>query len=175
MTARPPMGAAAGDEPAVEAGEVPRAPTLSAWLPVPTTATGATVVDMTVAVAGQDREKHPFYRYLRRNVVRVEPLDDWRRRLRRHREIFFTPARVHEIRYEDGAIVGLLLGHGPYRRGVRVVEPRLQMQLRNLPVECLEGENLHFGVRGDELISVVRLFDEAPGPVTVEAGSEALC
>ena len=181
MEARPPraevLRAASHDGPVPEARDVYHAPAVSTWLPVPTADTGATVMDITLAVSGQDGNEHPFYRFLHTNLIRLEPLDRWRRRRRRRpqRRIFLTPARVEEIVCADGAIAGLVLSRGSLRRVVRVRDARLRTQLGNLAEQLLREDGYHFGVRGEELISVVRLLDAGREPVADEARGEPQC
>jgi hypothetical protein len=161
IKARPPRNKILSEAPQLEKQEY-FAPLLNTTFELPQAKTGATILDLRVAITGRDSAGYRFHRKLYHNVIELEPLKNWRHRTKKSRAVFFTLASVQQVCYEDGVIVGLLLAHGPYQRAVRITNPILRQQLDKLSFDGLAEGDLHFGVRGDELLTVVRLLPDAP-------------
>jgi hypothetical protein len=143
---------ATGQPPDSEAGtaEPAYAPSISAVAPAPRAPAGAGLVDLLLRTEGVDGDGNQFARRLRTNQIQLEPRSSWRRRTRQLPVL--TPARVTQVSYRQGLVAGLRLAWGGRQRSVRVSSPELRDQLTGLD---LGGTNLHFGMLGDELVTVL--------------------
>jgi hypothetical protein len=136
-----------------------QAASISAPLPMPRRAGGALVLDLPVRAFGVAPGGERFARGLRTNVIQLEPRSAWRRRLGQ-RPIISIYARIIEIQYAGGEIVGLRLRKGDRQRNVAIRDPVLRRQLTRWDrLDDLRTANLHFSVVGRELVAITRVLN----------------
>lgn len=145
-------------QPEATAPATPSAPSVGAWIPAPSAAAGAAVLDLPLRVEGADAGGHRFVRLMRDNIIRLEPRSAWRQRLGQGGKIILTPARVAELQFQRGAIVGLALQRGAQKRSVLVTAPALREQLAAVD---FESGDLRFAIADREVFAVVRLLSSA--------------
>ncbi|MDQ3701876.1 MAG: hypothetical protein M3442_13290, partial [Chloroflexota bacterium] len=147
-------------QPAPSAPAPVSAPSVGAWIPAPVAAAGAAVLDLPLRVEGTDAAGHRFVRLMRDNIIRLEPRSAWRQRLGQGVKIILIPARVAELQFQRGTIVGLTLQRGAQKRRVLVSAPALREQLAQID---FENGDLRFAIviADREVFAVVRLLSSA--------------
>lgn len=138
--------------------------TLSQWLALPKSEIGARILDFPVQVMGLDRTGNPFARMVRKNLIDLEPRSQWRQRMSEQNSVeqnntLFIAAKIIEVRYDNGKVIGLRLRKGDRQRNVAVLSPVLQAEIAQIDLETLRTDIWHFGVVGNELVGLIRSFD----------------
>lgn len=139
-----------GEEAEVEAIERPLSETLSAWLAYELEEKKATLLDLIIRLDGVDAKGNVFQRAIRQNHIHLQPLSEVLTQQRRQEHLIH--ALVRKLYYQQGDLRGLRLRSQYGERDFKVKDLQLIQKLEEMD---LRAKNLHFGIKGSEIISVL--------------------
>ena len=153
--------------PAETARQIP-VPVLSQIVKMPSTSSGASILQLAVTVRGTDAKGKAFERRFRTNLRPVSKSCD----ARPSRGVLHTKAQVSEVRFQNGVVSALRLTRGTRSRCVKVSSPALRSALAALDYGQIRGRTFTFGVQKGELSTFFRDAGDS-APAAGERGIEA--
>jgi subtilisin family serine protease len=141
---------------AAETGKLPTAASLATRLTMPA-GSAVAILDLPAVVQGVDGEGNPFRRFPRLNLLRLEPRSAWRRRANKEDQPIIIEAKITELVLgRDNLPVALRLRRGDFQKYVQVNLPTLRVQLACIKTS---DDQFRFGICGQELVALIRLFN----------------